>query len=332
MRQVQFPGINYVFKKDEKGYYTKSALLYQDILRYAIFRKINKLSDDPFRHWDLAEWLMKNNNEFINRYKASTTTISNRIEYTQNRTKDSLRDLVYLGLIVDAEQTKIKKGTATTSLYLFTDTAYLIAWIIEGFDPNKRENADNEIYNLFDSNYKRKLSPSSYDIFNWALYKKYKEKGVFGSFVVDEFRRRLDSNVQTRDMRGLFHRIGVIYNNNIDQARFFVDLWNETLDELNPEARNLVLHHIKLERERRMEDIVEDLADFEKTRFESRNRYDEVALEGNCTKCKRCYSNALPLRPYLDLVNILPSEPVTANCILCKDQKSFEYKTIKNWD
>jgi len=96
--------------------------------------KKDKPSDDPFRHWDLAEWLMNNNNEFINRYTGSHTTISNRIEHTQNRTKDSLKDLVNLGLIVDAGQTKIKKGTATTSLYLFTDTAYLVAWIIEGFD------------------------------------------------------------------------------------------------------------------------------------------------------------------------------------------------------
>ena len=39
MRPVQLPGINYVFKKDENGHYSKPALLYQDILRYAIFRK-----------------------------------------------------------------------------------------------------------------------------------------------------------------------------------------------------------------------------------------------------------------------------------------------------
>jgi len=39
MRQAQLPGVNYVFKKDENGNYTKSPLLYQDILRYAISRK-----------------------------------------------------------------------------------------------------------------------------------------------------------------------------------------------------------------------------------------------------------------------------------------------------
>jgi hypothetical protein len=332
MRQAQLPGINYVFEKDENGNYTKSALLYQDILRYAIFRKKDKPLDNPFRHWDLAEWLMNNNNEFINRYKGSHITISNRIEHTQNRTKDSLKDLVDLGLIVDAGQTKIKKGTATTSLYLFTDTAYLVAWVIEGFDSNKRETADNEIYNLFDSNYKRISSPSSYDIFNWALYRKYKEKGVFGSFVVDEFRDRLDSNIQTRDMQALFQRIGVIYNSNINKAVFFVDLWNETLDELEPESRNLVLHHIKLEIERRMEDRAEDLGSYEKTRFDTRNSYDLVAVQGNCKKCKNCYSIGLEIRSYLKVANLLPSEPIIGKCVLCKIDDSYVINMIDNWD
>lgn len=182
MRPVQLPGINYVFKKDENGHYTKSALLYQDILRYAIFRKKDNASDDPFRHWDLAEWLVMNNNEFINRYKGSSdrhTTINNRIENTQKRTKDRLNDLVDLGLILIVGQTKVKKGTATTSLYLFTDLGYLLAWIIEGFNPIKRETADIEIYNLFDLNYKRISSPSSYDTFNSALYKKYRERRLW---------------------------------------------------------------------------------------------------------------------------------------------------------
>jgi hypothetical protein len=133
-------------------------------------------------------------------------------------------------------------------------------------------------------------------------------------------------------MQGLFQRIGVIYNSDIEKAKFFVDLWNETLDELEPEARDLVLYHIKLEIERRMGDLVEDLASFEKTRFKIRTRYDYVALEGNCKKCKCCYSVALPLRPYLDVANILPSEPVTGTCMLCKDPESFVYKVIENWD
>jgi hypothetical protein len=116
------------------------------------------------------------------------------------------------------------------------------------------------------------------------------------------------------------------------EAKFFVDLWNETLDELDPEARNLVLYRIKLEIERRMEDRVESLATFEKTCFEARDRYDKVALEGNCKKCGCCISLAIPLRAYLDLANILPSEPIIGNCVSCKNDDSLVYKVIDYWD
>ncbi|HEY6885449.1 MAG TPA: hypothetical protein VI278_15555 [Nitrososphaeraceae archaeon] len=335
MRQAQLPGVNYVFRKDENGYYTKPALLYQDILRYAIFRKKENPSNDPFTHRDLATWLMSNNREFIDRYKGSSdkhTTINNRIGNTQQRTKDSIKDLVDLGLILKVGRTKIRTGTGTTQTYVFTDIGYLLALIIEGFNLNSRETADNEIYNLYDSNYKRISSPSSYDIFNWALYKKYKEKGVFGSFVVDELRRKFDSNLQTRDIHGLFQRIGVIYSNDIEKATFFVDLWNETLDELKPEDKNLVLHHIKLEIERRMEDRVEDLASFEKTRFDTRNSYDFVAVQGNCKNCKNCYSMGLEIRGYLKIANLLPFEPIIGKCVLCKSDDSYVIKVIDNWD
>jgi hypothetical protein len=111
-----------------------------------------------------------------------------------------------------------------------------------------------------------------------------------------------------------------------------VDLWNETLDELKPEDKNVVLHHIKLEIERRMEDRVEDLASFEKTRFDIRTRYDLVAVQGNCKECKNCYSLGLELRPYLKIANLLPSEPITGDCVLCKTHDSVVFNVIDNWD
>jgi predicted metal-binding protein len=112
-------------------------------------------------------------------------------------------------------------------------------------------------------------------------------------------------------------RFGVIYNNDINKAVLFVDLWNETLDELKSEDKNLVLHHIKFEIERRMEDRVEDLASFEKTRFDMGARYNYVALEGNCKICKNCYSLGVELQNYLKIANLLPSEPITGDCVLC---------------
>ena len=83
-------GINSIFQKDKNGNYTEYALLYQDILKYSIASKQtnNVDSKNCVKHWDLARWLMKKNQEFINRYKdpsTRNTTINNRIENTQQR-------------------------------------------------------------------------------------------------------------------------------------------------------------------------------------------------------------------------------------------------------
>jgi hypothetical protein len=120
--------------------------------------------------------------------------------------KDKLNDLVNVGLIDTLGRTKVQKGDATTPIYQYNGLAYLLAWLIESFDPNKRELANNEIYNLLDANFKALASPSSYGKFNAALYKKYKDRGVFGTFVVDPLRERLDSNTHSRDIQELFHR------------------------------------------------------------------------------------------------------------------------------
>ena len=80
-------GIDSIFDKDRKGHYTRKALLYQNILQYAVAVRDGgtSVSGAPFKTWDLSEWLMSKNNEFVNYYKDPSTrtiTISNRIEHT----------------------------------------------------------------------------------------------------------------------------------------------------------------------------------------------------------------------------------------------------------
>jgi hypothetical protein len=95
-------GIDSIFDKDKKGHYTRKALLYQNILQYAVRDDGTSVSGSPFRHWNLSEWLMSKNNEFVNYYKDLSTKnirISYRIGNTQKRTKDKLNDLINLDLI-----------------------------------------------------------------------------------------------------------------------------------------------------------------------------------------------------------------------------------------
>ncbi len=135
---------------------------------------------------------MNNNDEFINRYRDPSTkhfTISNRIENTQETIKSKLNDLVSLGIITIVGSTKVRKGNATTPLYFYNGSGVLLALIIESFDPNKRDMANDKIYRLTELALAQPRS--AYNIFQAALYKKYNERGIFGSFVVDILREKL---------------------------------------------------------------------------------------------------------------------------------------------
>jgi hypothetical protein len=117
----------------------------------------------------------------------------------------------------------------------------------------------------------------------------------------------------------LLHRIAVLYIDDEDQSEFFSNLWHETLNELDAKTKDLVLHHIKLEIERRMENKVQDPSTFEQVRFQMKHMHGAVALEGYCDKCKTRYSIAIPLIDYLKVANFIPSKPVIAGCALCKE-------------
>jgi hypothetical protein len=76
MRQIQLPGVNFIFQKDENCHYTKLALLYQDIIRYSIVKiKENPPDKRSFTHRELAKWILENNKEYINYYKDPSTTL-----------------------------------------------------------------------------------------------------------------------------------------------------------------------------------------------------------------------------------------------------------------
>ncbi len=67
----------------------------------------------------------------------------------------------------------------------------------------------------------------------------------------------------------------------------FNNLFFETLNELDLETQELILHALKLDIERRMKVVSHDFEKFEQARFMIRADYDKVALECFCSNCDR---------------------------------------------
>lgn len=108
VKNVRHPDI--IFGKDkDSGVFTEKAILCQDILKYCINGKYKENDNESFRLWNLTEWLLEVNQEYINYFKHEDTKHFKKYSRIENRlptTKRNVVKLVNIGLI---EQVRMEK-------------------------------------------------------------------------------------------------------------------------------------------------------------------------------------------------------------------------------
>jgi hypothetical protein len=162
------PYISGIFQSDKNGFYSKDALMYQDILQF---------SDDKiyFRKTELYNWLLRHNPELINDYKdLSTRNIrySKKLANKKDRLDRVFNDLLNMKVIDCFGTTQAKKINTEVKTYSINKSGKLILAIIKNIslknelsDAKKNndlsliqikttelENNYLNIYNLFMSN------------------------------------------------------------------------------------------------------------------------------------------------------------------------------------
>jgi hypothetical protein len=318
--------INSIFEKGEDNdIYTDDALLAQDILRYSLViardqtpEQVDK--DNPkFTHRVVAKWLIKNNSEFITLYEGKDRTDSDKIENTQKHVKSRLKDLEVLGLVKQGK-TKQQKGTGQIPVYACTRYGYVLAWIIESFDPKSRDKANNEIYNWFEIIFRVDEYSPSVIIFYAHFFKKCKEKGRF-EYIVSAFRSILRSTTWLTNPFDLFNELLFrIFNYPTTTDPFHTTL-NETIDELDVDTKELFLYYHKLEFERRMKFLAKHPQGFEDVQFGSRGYPHILTVEGQCKFCQLYFSLGVDLLDYREKMIEDRNEMsccLTASCPKCK--------------
>lgn len=156
----------------------------------------------------------------------------------------------------------------------------------------------NELLYLLDSVFfKVQQNSSSAIIFYSHFIKKCRDKGVFNKlieYIVDI----AHSNLGIKNMRDLFEHVVDLGFKEGETRRYFLDLWRETIEELEPEVAALILFQMKLNAERRFQNITESFTrEYEEMHFQKRNDYERIVVEGDCVKCN--FQTVIAL-PYLD--------------------------------
>lgn len=281
-------GIHTIVEKDEGSYtkYTKRALFYQDILRY--YFVIKETNMGPFKDRKLTYWLLENNQELKSDHVDSDkhTAPSKRMEYRLERVQRSVQDLINLGLMLEAGTVPDERGgTRPVKNYGFTQKGSLLACLIEGFVPSKREKANNEGYNVIQSILS--VDPASYNIFHSALHRKYKERGVFGEFIMDRLRQSLESHSEIKTMGELLYSSLIVFRtSDASKGNLYLDLWDETFKEMSSFVQGLLLFNMKMEIEQRMAHWAKAPQTYEKACF----RVVGERLWNFCKYCMNAFS------------------------------------------
>ena len=125
-------GIDAIFQKGEGDDYKDKSRMYQDILIFGSTIQVN----EEFKLWDLAKYLLYNNEELRDRYFKSELRKrklkeNNKIENIQRRVKRNVYTLVSIRIMTEVRQVKEERGTGLIQTFRFTPFGYFLSQIIQ---------------------------------------------------------------------------------------------------------------------------------------------------------------------------------------------------------
>ncbi len=139
-------------------------------------------------------------------------------------------------------QVKEERGSGLVPTYRYTRSGYFISQVIQCVI-NGEENAEEQLYNLFQRIFKVDDHSPSLLILNSKFIEKIHDKNLFGDYV-SIFQKALDSKEIT-DIES-FATLIQKFISPLFQQRHFVRAWVETIDELEPQIRQLYMYEQKL--------------------------------------------------------------------------------------
>ena len=244
-------GLGSILEKVPSGEgYTSEAVLYQDIINFCM--KQDQEGKTNFKHRELANWLLKNNLEYLDFYKGdrAKTKKSSRVEHILPRIKDRLRDLSRIDLI-RINDTPQEKGEGITNLYQITPFIILLGTLIDSIktvDKEFMKSSDKHLYELFIKQFAE--YPSSLNQFRSRFYPKLLSVDLFTDFIASRLRQILLSDDPPQSIHELlqrWHLLSQFDESMHDKVELYLKLWFESLAELDEETRNLFLFNIKTE-------------------------------------------------------------------------------------
>lgn len=270
--------------------YKNNFSINRDVLKYALQKvKLN----NSFRTWDLTEWLIENS--YLVRNSAShdkQVRPSHKINKRLKPVSRLLENFEVLG-IVNSTTVQSRRGQYDTKEYRFTHSGYFIALLLEK-DETNNESLTDEIYNFLHSSYE-KLS-TSYSRFWQIFITECKEKGYLDKYINHHIQHLKENSHLFQNVSQYLHNVNYYIPFEKD---IFWSLLLETFAELDEDDYELFLYDLKIRIEDMQLSKVKVYANYEKKRFQIKEEFEKVVLEGYCNNCELYRSIPVDLLVYL---------------------------------
>lgn len=335
--------ISSIFEKQGDSY-LEDSLIYQDILCFP--QEAGLAPFQGFKFTEMANWLLERSHPLKNKFKGSDlhTRKSYRLVIKRPFIEKRLNNLLDAGLVEEKGKTKAEKSQVEIPFYALTKTGHFIGLIIRHTklgnkiisatkknDVNKRQTLVKEINEVDEMifNFLQDLLQNSRDahsvITMFSSYlTKLKEENKLGLFI-SHIAEVLHSELSISNLASLLRHSRRLNIKDENTRKTLWQSWNDTLQDLKPKIKELVLYQLKLEFEGRIEDKVQYPQNFEIVRFKERADPYHIVTQ---TACKNCGKVEYRTRDYFEyrsrLTQIGLNEPLLEDCPECKKADSLE--------
>lgn len=281
-----------------------------------------------FKDYELANWLLVNNQDFKDHYTEDLDRHANKSSQLKNiirKIQGRIDDLIKLGLMKRAGTVKRSKGTGTVFLYEFTPYTYLLLALLRSISD---ESSEEEVYNIYQLILSDKNAPSINILYS-NLFKKFKERGLFLEVVISPLTEAFFINKTARHITELL--FGNHKTDDLQKIMTYNSLLSETLKEMGKDARLRVLLILRDEIERNIVSKgVRSLKDYEEALIRSKDSPQTLAVESHCEGCKTYVWALVDVIEYLDAISLPTDEPIKRNCPTCAQNSLLVPKILFN--
>jgi hypothetical protein len=303
--------------------------LLQDFLSYSLtISQLPLTKEAHFKKRQLERWVVQNNKQILDFYnetdKRKHKTIGNRVHGMQEGLDNAFGTLVQLNLIRSAGIALQEKTGAPVTTYKYTKGGILVALIIKKMNSSKRlEEVYRDIDDLISIAFQVNDDSRASDILYSNLFKKCNDIGILNMFV-DRIEFVINTEKGIVNVAHLLQlAVDLAFISKQSESRFKQALY-ETIAELDLGTRQLILYEMKIFAENKFNIEQVDLTrQYERFRFERRNDYEHIALQGFCEKCK-CTQNVQ--LHYSDLIRYGVTNGPKMNCPSCNTKESLFIK------